>query len=119
MIRAITCLPMTKLEHFATYLDQESLAMVVQRIPALPKLIDRYLRLLITDSPMQDDTKFAHTILANCDLPAAGMGGIMEYELSVLKSLSQKFDLGGNQMDIVDGLLEIYDAQLYPIRRAR
>ncbi|RUS29007.1 peptidase family C50-domain-containing protein [Jimgerdemannia flammicorona] len=117
--RAISCLPLAKIEYFAMHLDQEPAAVAAQRLPALPKLIDRYLRLAIMDASLLDGFKYPHAILANQDLPLTGMGGIMEYELGVLKSLSHKVDLGDRQMEIVDSLLELYNAQSYPIRRAR
>ncbi|CAG8432827.1 11507_t:CDS:10 [Diversispora eburnea] len=114
-----------KFQKFGSLISSQTILSVSQNVPTIPKLIDRYIKLLlllIVDNNKNNDKLISslHEILLNCKYDnIITLAGLFEYELRVMKSIEDKFDGLESEMILYDKLLEWYDYKNFPIRRAR
>ncbi|RHZ83649.1 hypothetical protein Glove_89g107 [Diversispora epigaea] len=122
-------IPKSEFQKFGSLISSQTIFSVSQNAPTIPKLIDRYIKLLLLIVDSNNSNKNTNNnkhisslyeILLNCKCDNfITLAGLFEYELRVIKSLEDKFDGLELEMILYDKLLEWYDYKNFPIRRAR
>lgn len=110
--------PISTIEKFISQASNTAVSTIIETDPLIPKLIDRFLRASIID-PDQSEIQFACEFLDLSTLSVVQQCIIYECELRVWNVLSLKMDLVKFQMMIIEKLLECYDSEHFPVRRAR
>lgn len=110
--------PISTIEKFISQASTTAVSTIVETDPLIPKLIDRFLRASIID-PDQSEIQFACEFLDLSTLSVIQQCIIYECELRVWNVLALKMDLVKFQMMIIEKLLECYDSENFPVRRAR
>ncbi|KAL1916055.1 uncharacterized protein VTP21DRAFT_6059 [Calcarisporiella thermophila] len=109
----------TQLPSFVSSLNRTSLCNTARLCPTLPRTIDRIIRISLVEL-VQTNFKLPHEYIdAKENGRAEAVGGMLEYELTVLHSFFEKTDIGALMLKVVDEGISIYNEQKFPIRRAR
>ncbi len=110
--------PISSIEKFVSQASTTAVSTTIENDPLIPKLIDRFLRASIID-PDQFEVRFASELMDLSTISLIQQCIIYECELRVWNALSVKMNLFKYQMLIIEKLLELYNSQNFPIRRAR
>ncbi|KAI8988792.1 hypothetical protein BDB01DRAFT_719302 [Pilobolus umbonatus] len=114
---ALQRIPLVTIKSFVKKSNSTAVSTLVEHEPLVSQLMDRFLRASITN-PL-DKVKFACEWINMTTLNHIEQCIFYECELRLWNSLSLKMDVYRFQSHIIEKLLEIYDSQVYPIRRAR
>jgi tetratricopeptide (TPR) repeat protein len=115
---ALVHLPKSSIKEFVRHCDTVSLTIIIDKLPLLPKLMERYLRAAIIDRP-HDEITLASETMDIGHLNTSQQAIIKECELQIMNVMSLRTNVSTLQMRLIDDLLLSYEASQYPIRRAR
>lgn len=110
--------PISAIEKFISQASTTAVSAIAEANPLIFKLLDRFLRASIID-PDQSEIQFGCEFLDLSTLSVVQQCIIYECELRVWNVLALKMDLIKFQMMIIEKLLECYDSENFPVRRAR
>lgn len=115
---ALKRIPVSEIEKFIKKADKTAVSTVMEQDPLIPKLVDRFLRASVID-PEQESINFASEHINLSTINSIQKCFIYECELKVWHALSLKMKLFKYELFIIERLLQIYDAENFPLRRAR
>lgn len=115
---ALKRIPVSAIEKFTSQSETMAVTTMIEQDALIPKLMDRFLRASVID-PYQEQINFASEYVNLTALNPIRQGFLYECELKVWNELALKMNLSKYQLFIVDKLLQLYDHDNYPIRRAR
>lgn len=115
---ALKRIPVSEIEKFVKKADKTAVSTVMEQDPLIPKLIDRFLRASVID-PEQESIHFASEHINLSTIDSIQKCFIYECELKIWHALSVKMKLFKYELFIIERLLQIYDAESFPLRRAR
>jgi tetratricopeptide (TPR) repeat protein len=115
---ALKRIPTSAIEKFTSRSETTAVSTMVEQDALIPKLMDRFLRASVID-PYQEQINFANEYVNLAALNPIRQGFLYECELKIWNELALKMSLSKYQLFIVDKLLQLYDKDNYPIRRAR
>ncbi|KAL9542009.1 hypothetical protein MBANPS3_008825 [Mucor bainieri] len=115
---ALKRIPASQVDKFVHKADTTAVSTVMEQDTLIPKLIDRFLRASVID-PDQETIHFASEHIHLSWLSAVQRCFVYECELKVWHALSVKLKLFKYELFIMERLLQVYDAESFPLRRAR
>lgn len=115
---ALKRIPASEIQKFVGKADTTAVSTVMEQDTLIPKLMDRFLRASVID-PDQESIHFASEHISLSAVNAIQKCFIYECELKVWHALSVKMKLFKYELFIMERLLQVYDAEHYPLRRAR
>jgi hypothetical protein len=115
---ALKRVPVQSLNTFVKHASTECVHSLAEKFPLIPKIMNRFLRTSVVDE-QQSNVVFATTLMNIGSLTPIQTAIIYEYELKIWNNMGKNLKLSKYQFDLIDRLLNVYDAALYPIRRAR
>ncbi|KAL7308034.1 separin protein, variant 2 [Mucor circinelloides] len=115
---ALKRIPVSEIEKFVSKADTTAVSTVMEQETLIPKLIDRFLRASVID-PDQESIQFASEHINLSTINSVQKCFIYECELKVWHALSVKMKLFKYELFIMERLLQVYDAEHFPLRRAR
>jgi hypothetical protein len=115
---ALKRIPVSAIEKFTRHSESVAVSTMIEQDALIPKLMDRFIRASVVD-PYQEQINFASEYMNLTALNPIRQSFLYECELKVWNELALKMNLDKYQLFIVDKLLQLYDKDNYPIRRAR